>query len=429
MSARLNILLSGMFDLDNYGDLLFPLVAQWRLGGFGYETIPVAPSARRPAIGDALAPLDIRQMLLDEEPIVGILVGGGYLIHASSLDFMERYQTDGAGAWSGVGLWLGATLAGALRDVPIAWNAPGVPHPFSSRQHPLIDMALRATGYASVRDRGSAKLLGPPTDVNVRVVPDPVADIARLWPKQSLKATYQQLLRRKGVPADARVLAIHVRNRSMRGLEPAALGAMLKTFAAQHGLVPALVAVGASHDDPGTARLLAPHLGPSALLLDDPASLKEITSVFAHGALYVGASLHGYIVSAAYDTPGVLIARPAYQKFSGFLEHSGRLQDLAHDWPDALRLAAQRAREAAAARIAPAVFAALDAHWQSIHEAFAAPARMRDARRDFALALLRFGIDSEGPGWALRSFPTRAMRAPHPHSPAPNHQPKETPDG
>jgi hypothetical protein len=338
-------------------------------------------------------------------------VGGGYLIHASSLDFMEHYETDGAGTWSGLGLWLGATLAAALRDVPIAWNAPGVPHPFSTRQRELIAKALRATSYVSVRDHGSARLLGAPAGTPLSVVPDPIAEIAHLWSKDSLVSTYQNLLRRKGVPAEARLLAIHVRNRSMKGLEPAALGHLLRAFAKTLGLIPTLVAVGRSHDDPNTARLLAPHLGEPQLLLDDPLSLREITAVFAHSALYVGASLHGYIVSSAYDTPSILLARPAYQKFAGFLEHSGRAQDLARDWPGALQLAALRTREAPVRRIPATVLASLDRHWESIRAAFAAPLLQRDARRDFALGLLRFGLRQEGPGWALQPFQTRAMRA------------------
>ena len=105
-----------MFDFDNYGDLLFPLVAERRLARYGYRTIPVAPSAGRPSFADALAPIDMAQMMQGDEPIAGILVGGGYLIHASSLDFMEHYKTDGAGAWSGLGLWLGAAAARGLQQ-------------------------------------------------------------------------------------------------------------------------------------------------------------------------------------------------------------------------------------------------------------------------------------------------------------------------
>jgi hypothetical protein len=408
MSAA--ILVSGMFDLDNYGDLLFPLIAARRLAICGYRTVPVAPSATRAALLDAMPPSDIAQLFGDDEPIAGILVGGGYIIHASSMEFLENYHADGIDAWCGAGLWLGATLAAALRDVPIAWNAPGVPHPFSARQRELAHAAVRAASYVAVRDRGSARLLAAPPDASVRVVPDPIVELAQMWPRATLADTYRDLLQRKNIRPDARLLAVHVRNRSRAGLSDASLGEMLGNFAKTHDLVPMLIAVAAGHDDPAVARRLAPHIGQAAVLLDDPLSLREITAALAHSVLYVGASLHGYIAAAAYGIQGVLVARPAYHKFSGFLEHLGRMQDLARDWPEGLQLAAAHCNEVRCHQIPSSVFAALDAHWASVNVAMRDPADHRGARHAFALALLRHGIRTDGPGWAVRPIMNRLMR-------------------
>ena len=409
MSQRKTIFMTGMFDLDNYGDLLFPLIASHRLSAHGFDVVPVAPSERRATLDDAPTPVDISQLLLNEQPICGVLIGGGYIIHASSLDFIERYHADVANTWSGAGLWLGATLAAALRETPIAWNAPGAPHPFSSRQRKLVRAAVRAATYASVRDQGSASLLGPDPSP-IRVVPDPIAEIATLWPKRSLSVTYRQVIERKGLAADVRLMAVHVRNRSIRGLDPGEFGAMLAAFAKAEGLTPALIGIGAGHDDPAVARELAPHIGQPLLLLDDPASLREITAILSHSALYVGASLHGYVAASAYGVPGVMIGRPAYQKFAGFLEHTGRMQDLAKDWKSAIEDAPRALREPPGPRIPPSVFAALDDHWEAIRSAFTSPDRRREARREFLAALLQTGIDREGLGWAMSPFVNRVTR-------------------
>lgn len=411
MSMSRSIFLTGMFDMDNYGDLLFPLVAAHRLGAYGYRTVPVAPTAQPATFPDAMAPIDIGHLLRGDEPAAGIVIGGGYIIHTSSVvDFVQQYQVQGAEPWCGVGLWLGATLAAALRDVPVAWNAPGVPHPFSARQRELIGAALRATSYIAVRDHGSARLLAAPADFPVSIVPDPIADLARIWPKPGLSGAYRDLLQRKGVDANIRPMTIHVRNRSMAGMPAESLAGMLGAFARAHGLTPMLVAVGASHDDPSVARTLAAHLGTSPIVLDDAVSLREITAALAHSVVYVGASLHGYIASAAYGIPAVLVARPAYHKFSGFLEHTGRMQDLARNWTEALKLAAERLGEAPCARIPPTVFAALDRHWDSIHAAMQAPRSRADGRRAFALELLRCGMRTEGAGWAMQPVLNRLMR-------------------
>lgn len=403
------ILMTGMFDMDNYGDLLFPLVAAHRLQPAGFRVQPVAPSASRPVFSDALPPIAAAGMLAGEAPVAGILVGGGYIIHAGSTDFLDHYRGADVGPAAGAGLWLGASLAGALQTIPVAWNAPGVPHPFTSRQHRVIAPLLAALAYWSVRDQGSARLLGEAQDLPAAIVPDPITELPRLWPRAALAADFRQLLARKKVAGEPRFLAVHVRNRSMAGLEPAWLGAEIGRFAAAHGLTPLLIGIGASHDDPAVARSLTPFLGVPHLLLDDATSLRQITAALAHSELYLGASLHGYIVSTAYGVPGVLLGRPAYHKFSGYLAHTGRTADLAGSWPQAfLRAEAQVLAPACDPRPPAAVQQALDLHWQRILAAFRAPAPPAQA---FLHAVLRMGLEDQGLAWALDPFLNRRMRA------------------
>ncbi len=420
MTERPPVLISGMFDMDNYGDLLFPVVARHRLAAAGHTVVAAAPSARPAAFPDALAPVDLSAMTSGETPVSGIVIGGGYVVHTSSLDFLDRYNGDDVGAWAGAGIWLGATLAAALRDVPVVWNAPGVPHPFSTRQGAIVAAALRAASYVAVRDAGSRALLPAAGDVAVAVVPDPILDLPSVWPKADLAGAFRGFLARKGLSGEERLLAIHVRNRSIAGLDRAALAAALAAFARTEGLTLMLVAVGESHDDPAVARDLARHVAgsdaPPLVLLDDPRGLAEITAALAHSALYLGASLHGYVVAAAYGVPGVLVGRPAYNKFTGLLGQIGRMDDFARDWDAAIAKAAAR-RPAAGPIVPAAALAALDEHWRRIVAALDRPDERREARRDFALAVLAAALDREGPGWAMAPLLNARMRgAPTPTS-------------
>ncbi|HVZ10031.1 polysaccharide pyruvyl transferase family protein [Rhodopila sp.] len=403
MTAPAPILVTGMFDMDNFGDLLFPLLASRRLALAGLEAVAVAPSNSRPGFADAMEPRAAADMLTGACPAAGILIGGGYMIHTSPLSFLDRYRGAEAASWGGPGLWIGATLAAALHDVPIAWNAPGVPHPFSARQRPVVHAALRAASHVAVRDHASRRLLGA-SDVPVSVVPDPVADLPLLWPRRMLTDVFHGLLRRKRMAGDTRLLAIHVRNRSIAGESPARIAAALETFAAERGLVPMLLAVGESHDDPAVARLLAGSFTAPHLLLDDPMELREVAAALAHSALYVGASLHGYMVAAAYGVPGILVGRPAYHKFAGFLDHIGRPQDLAPDWWKALTAAATRRNGTG---FPASVAVALDRHWHAVIAAFRAPAQRRAERAAFMRDLLRAGVLRDGPGWAMQPVVSR----------------------
>jgi polysaccharide pyruvyl transferase WcaK-like protein len=391
------ILLSGMFDMRNFGDLLFPLVARERLSGFepGFEILPVSPTGAATGFTDALPSVALTEMMTGEREAHGILVGGGYMIHGHKMHFLEEYAAERD--YAGPGLWLGATLAAAACDIPIAWNAPGVPHPFARSQRPLVDAALRATDYVSLRDTGSLELLEPPADVAVDVVPDPIASLASLWPKPMLTAPFKALLERKGARREARHLALHFRNRSLARFGVEAAAKAVDAFAQTQGLTPILVAVGQTHDDDTLARDIAGRLTGPHILLDDPSTLIEIASVFGESALYIGASLHGYIAAAAYGVPAVLVAQPSYRKFQGFLDHTGRSEDLARDWPGAFTIASHRADKSVP--MSTRVLDALDAHWRRIAEALSDPARRRAERHAFLRDWLRAGAQAGGAAW------------------------------
>ncbi len=407
-SRAKRIFLTGVFDMQNYGDLLFPLVAGRRLNAAGVEVIPIAPTKAHAGIPDAISPLDIAEMLGGDMKVDGIVIGGGYLIHTHRMDILREYQGTDVGEWAGAGLWLGATLAAALRDVPLAWNAPGVPHPIPQSQRALVDAALGASSYVSVRDRGGFELLAAPDSVPVEIVPDPIADLGRIWTKRDLEKPFQSLLARKGFEGRTDFVAVHFRNRSLAGQTHQETAAMLAAFAQEMELTPILTAVGRAHDDDVLARAISRHLPTPHILLDDPASLREVAAAVAFSRFYVGASLHGYVTAAAYGVPGVLVARPPYRKFAGFLEHIDRLEDLARDWPAAYRAGAARKGEPLACRIPEKTFAALDRHWRRIENAIATPEKFSEARQRFLSAIFTFGLRELGPRWAMQPVAHRA---------------------
>lgn len=388
------LMLSGMFDMRNFGDLMFPLIARRALAPFGWEIAPVSPSGAATGFDDAMATLPLAQMMAGEREAQGIAIGGGYIIHAHRMHFLDEYAA--LSDFAGPGLWLGATLAAAIRDIPLAWNAPGVPHPFASHQRALIEAGLRAADYVCLRDRGSLELLEPPTDVETSIVPDPVADIALLWPRAALAAPFKRLIERKGADGGSGYFALHFRNRSLARLGAPAAAEMVDAFARAQGLTPILLAVGQTHADDVLAREISAQMKARHIVLDDPASLIEIAAAIGESRLYIGASLHGYVTAAAYGVPGVLVALPSYRKFQGFLDHTGRDQDLARDWPGAFAAARSLG---APSPMPEKVHAALDRHWRRMAQALDAPGRNRASRHAFLQAWLNAGERSAGPGW------------------------------
>ncbi|QYZ70247.1 polysaccharide pyruvyl transferase family protein [Neotabrizicola shimadae] len=403
----LRALIAGTFDVDNYGDLLFPLVAAHRLAPHGIEVVPVSPTDRPVArLPDAPQPIGVAEMLSGTGPLDGILIGGGYIVHKIPAATLAEYTGAGVADWAYPGLWIGATLAGALRDVPVIWNAPGVPFPFGGAgRRALIGDALHAGSHLCVRDPGSAEFLEPAYGSPVPVVPDTVLGLARLWTVDELSALHADLLKLAGLPAGTRTLALHVRPRSLGALGPAELAGQIDRITADLGLVPLLVAIGPSFDDGALARDIAGRLTGPHICLDAPASLRQTAAAIAGSTGYVGASMHGYVTAAAYDVPGVMVARPAHRKYSGLVGQLGRPADLVRDWAEAFEPLARNLAAPAGPVIPAAVHQALDRHWQTVARILqdGDPARRPRQRRFLARYMLQ-GLRGQGADWLFQPF-------------------------
>ncbi len=182
MTGReLRVGLVGTFDVENYGDLLFPLIAEAelaerlgpvRLQCFSYEArsaeswpFPVTPLTELPRLA---AGLD------------GLLIGGGFLVR------FDKEVAPGYGPPPGIhhptGYWLSPALIALQHGVPVLWNAPGVHYEdLPAWADPLMALAFSSSAYIAVRDEPSRAALARFTDPDrIEVVPDTAFGLARL---------------------------------------------------------------------------------------------------------------------------------------------------------------------------------------------------------------------------------------------------------
>lgn len=178
----MNIGIVGTFDVKNYGDLLFPLIAERelreRLGDvvlhrFSYNamTSPGWPYAvtSLTELPDVIAQLD------------GLLIGGGDLIRFDT-NVAPGYVPPAQHIHHPTGYWLEPALIALAHGVPVIWNAPGVPpREIPPWAKPLLELALGNSSYISVRDNRSKATLAQFVDGNrIAVVPDTAFGISRL---------------------------------------------------------------------------------------------------------------------------------------------------------------------------------------------------------------------------------------------------------
>jgi len=104
-AAAKRVAITGTFDVANYGDLLFPLIARHRLGSMGVEIVPVSPTTGMTVFADAMRPVGIESLIAGEQAVDAILIGGGYIIHLLPLDVLQEYRDAGVGESGVPALW------------------------------------------------------------------------------------------------------------------------------------------------------------------------------------------------------------------------------------------------------------------------------------------------------------------------------------
>lgn len=404
-----DIMITGMFDMPNFGDLMFPVVAAHELGRRGCRVHAMSPTGADTGLHDAMASREIGAAFDLLTPCDGMLIGGGYIVHTHRMDQLKEYRGGGIGAAVGPLTWLGATLAAALRDVPVAWNAPGVPHPLRPGLRPLAAAAFDCADYLSLRDGGSIRMAGLSEHPEVETVPDTILGLEAVWPKAGLVQDFARVCATLGMARTDRILATHVRRRSLGGAPLGELAERLADVCLRLDLAPIVIGLGTAHSDDRMARELTAALrarGVMAAALDQPRGLRDIAALLAHARAYVGSSLHGYITAAAYDVPGLLVARPAYRKFDGLVQHLGRACDLMKGWPEAMD-ALEQAVQGPSQPIPPEVIARLERHWDRIGETFQrGPDAKRRERLAFAALAFREGLRQDGLNWGMTPFST-----------------------
>lgn len=189
------IALFGTFDVENYGDLLFPLIAEAelaeRLGTvklhrFSYhaKTPPAWPYT-------VTSLTELPQMAggLD-----GALIGGGFIIRFDK-EVAPAYGPPTPTIHHPTGYWLTPALIALQHGVPLIWNAPGMHrNDIPAWADPLMELALAHSRYITVRDEPSQAALARFIDkARVTVMPDTAFGISRLLEARRPSAEFSRL--------------------------------------------------------------------------------------------------------------------------------------------------------------------------------------------------------------------------------------------
>ena len=319
----------GTFDVDNYGDHLFPRIAiqelTRRLPGVTVDCYgPFGPrDPTRFTEGPPILPLGPRtEDRLDRFAATydALIVGGGELLHLND-PLLAGFYGVGADEVEVVqpSRWFLEGL-GSARELtcPVLWHAVGVPYDLDELQAARVRAALGPRrSPVVVRDsRSRDRLLAAGVPRPVVVTPDSGLLVDRIFDPADLDRRRDRM----GIPAGTLVV------QGCDLLVPAAgtVAAAVARVADAHGLEITLVETGRCRGDELFADAVSASLGhrPHRRVPAD-AGLEDVAAVLASAALIVGSSLHGAITALVHHRPFVLVNLGDESKLRGFVESVG----------------------------------------------------------------------------------------------------------
>lgn len=313
----------GRFDLPALGDLLHPRVfeAELRRRLPGARVLTWAPlGTQQPlAVDGGLAPASLGTATPERlaelaASMDALVIGGGELVAAQDAFLASGY---GLGSEEATARGLSRFFLEAVGDrpsCPVAWNAVGVPLPFTPAEALRVRSAVAPVRYLAVPDEASRRhLASAGVEDRVTVVPSPLLLSSRVYPPELLGRRRAALRRVGALPAEGPFILIEAGGNP--GSARRELLAAVASLAARNGKAVVFLDEPTGAEDWATP---ATGLPASASLADRLAAIEGSTCVFSvsAGTLLVASSFGvacGFLDPTGETYPACL-REPGYEE-------------------------------------------------------------------------------------------------------------------
>ena len=349
----------GTFDVENYGDLLYPVVFRRLLERNGVRArvrlySPLEGEAPQHSGFETTA----LRSLFDPASTTprAIVVGGGDILRTDRGVIAEHYRAAHGGRYgrrlrslgpagflqylvlnrlpapSGskfygarfTSRWMSYPGAGPFLIDPdhvagapsVCYLSCGVPHDFPAAESERVARTLDKADFIYTRDEQSrAKLMRAGVTREVRVAPDLIVTLGDYFPREAEARRGRLLLSGWGVGAGRPVLCFQ--SKPHPGFSPEEIIGQLTDYRRRTGAEVVLLPLGYCHRDHIFLADLARQSG-GAFRYADVYSVYDALAVIAASSMFVGTSLHGNVTALSYGLPH-LYGPLAVDKAEGFL--------------------------------------------------------------------------------------------------------------
>ncbi|MBR2725707.1 polysaccharide pyruvyl transferase family protein [Candidatus Saccharibacteria bacterium] len=323
---KYNIIQVGSFDVENFGDLLFPIVLEHELG----KRLPLdhlylfSPNGgEMPFYHRHVYPASDLDDFCQNHSIDGVIIGGGDTIRLDET-VMPAY---GTAFFPALSFWQYPILIADKYRTPSVFNSPGVPFDLADYQNinyqNIVNSTIRMCSYLSVRDACARENLIDSNSPDVHVVMDSVALINNIYSKKSLEPKFLELKKKHHLESSFIVIQLSriyidkldFLNRLVK---------IVEIINKKHNLQVVFSPIGYIHKDLDTLHELHSKVSSKNIIIEEKMSPETMLSLFYHSQGFIGTSLHGLITSTAYHVPILALHdgqnAHGYSKIQGFID-------------------------------------------------------------------------------------------------------------
>jgi hypothetical protein len=348
----------GTFDVENYGDLLYPIIFSHLLN----KRASLQVSHYSPLAVEAPheAGFETRSIMTLFDPGAGphtLIVGGGDLLRTDWEVVASHYSTNSGGSYERLrrsigplnaldyllrtkiprlqpaafyagrfrSRWMNYSAAGPFlidsdklaRGSSISYLSCGVPHDFTLQEKEDVKRVLDQARFIYLRDEQSAeKLRRAGVKREIHVAPDLAITLSDQFDQERLEKRGREIVSRLGIETDTSFLCFQCK--PYPGFNEGEIVKELKRYQERANRRVVLLPIGYCHGDAQFLRTLARH-SEGTLKYANVFSITDIMSVIVASELFVGTSLHGNITAASYGIRHLLGPLPV-DKADGFLD-------------------------------------------------------------------------------------------------------------
>ena len=305
---KYNIAICGTFNVENYGDVMFPEIFKRAMEkrGLDFDLFLISPGStceKTLAPGAKVYSIGELNEIHRKHPLDAIIIGGGALIHYNRIpvklennDFFSNYNIHDS--------WYTPIAFAAIHGIKVLFNLPQVPYSFPKSTAKITQNAFNLADYISVRDKKSAEYIKEifadcvKNTPEVSVYPDSVCCMSELVSGEYLESIRSDII---DFDDDYAVLQF---NPQKPESEDSDLLRAIKIFN-KSGMRVVLLPLGYTHNDAAVLKEFNNKYGNLCFMSEKKLNIFEMASVLAGCKIYIGASFHGAITTIAYGNAAI----------------------------------------------------------------------------------------------------------------------------